>query len=120
MNINFETLSAFLLTLLYFQSALNKNLTTTPKGLQERFIKSIPLLFYKFIIVCVILLELIAPIIIVYSTIDKSYRKEGKCATLLLILFTIVATLLYHKPLTLSFYSHLSIIGGLIALYLLL
>ena len=38
----------------------------------------------------------------------------------LLILFTIIATLLYHKPLTLSFYSHLSIIGGLIALYLLL
>lgn len=120
MNSYLQTVSAILLTLLYFQSVFSKNLTSTPKGLQERFIKALPMFFYKIVIIGVIILEFLAPLIIVYSTIDKRYREYGKYATLALIIFTIMATILYHKPLSGSFYSHLSIIGGLIALYLIL
>ena len=47
---NLETLSAFLLTLLYFQASFSKNLTSTPKGLQQKFIKKLPLFFYKIVI----------------------------------------------------------------------
>lgn len=118
--ISLKTLSAILLTLLYFQSVFHKDLISTPKGLQERFIKALPMIFYKMIIVCVIILEFIAPLIIIYSTINERYKDYGKYATLALIIFTIMATVLYHKPFSGSFYSHLSIIGGLIALYLIL
>ena len=115
---NYETISAFLITLLYFQAVFHKNLILTPKGLQNKLIKQIPILFYKIIIIIVMLLEFVAPILITYSTINTEYREYGKYAIQSLIGFTILATLIYHKPFTGSFYSHLSIIGGLIALLL--
>ena len=115
-----KTLSAILLTLLYFQSSFNKNLTSTPKDLQQRFIKKLPLLFYKIVIFFVILLEFLAPLFIVYSTIDDEYKMYGVYSLYALIIFTILATILYHKPMSGSFYSHLSIIGGLLALLIVL
>lgn len=113
---NLETLSAFLLTLLYFQASFSKNLTSTPKGLQQKFIKKLPLFFYKIVIFLVIVLEFLAPLLIVYSTINEEYKVYGLYSLYALIVFTILATILYHKPMSGSFYSHLSIIGGLLAL----
>jgi uncharacterized membrane protein YphA (DoxX/SURF4 family) len=120
MNSYLQTITAILITLIYFQSVFSKNLSSTPKGLQEHFIKALPIFFYKIVIIGVIILEFLAPLIIVYSTINKRYREYGKYSTLALIIFTIMATVLYHIPFSKSFYSHLSIIGGLIALYFIL
>ncbi len=68
------------------------------------------------VIFLVIVLEFLGPLLIVYSTINEEYKVYGLYSLYALIVFTILATILYHKPMSGSFYSHLSIIGGLLAL----
>ena len=53
---------------------------------------------------------------IINGTINEEYKVYGLYSLYALIVFTILATILYHKPMSGSFYSHLSIIGGLLAL----
>ena len=84
---------------------------------------SIPLSIAKIIISGVILLEIVAPFIISiysYNSNQKLYTYT-KLSILGLIIFTILATLLYHFPPFgenyYSFMSNLSTLGGLLLLY---
>jgi hypothetical protein len=74
----------------------------------------------------VILLEIIAPIIITSYTFTDlpNLLPLFNTALISLIVFTIVATVMYHNPFKSTkkyyeFINHLSIIGGLLALYVL-
>jgi uncharacterized membrane protein YphA (DoxX/SURF4 family) len=85
---------------------------------------NIPLTLSKLVISGVILLEIIAPIIIISYTFTGLFNLLPlfKTALISLIVFTIVATIMYHNPFKSSknyyeFITHLSIIGGLLALY---
>ena len=116
------------ITLLFFLSGFHKisGFMDVVKGFVSK--TSIPLQLSKLIIVGVILLEIIAPLIIALyaydypnSTMNKNLPKLSIVA---LIVFTILATLIYHFPPYgnnyYSFMSNVSTIGGLSALYLLL
>jgi uncharacterized Tic20 family protein len=85
---------------------------------------SIPLTLAQIIISCVILLEIIAPIIITGYTFTGliAMLPMFKLSVIGLILFTILATLMYHNPMKggesyYAFMSNISTIGGLSALY---
>ena len=74
----------------------------------------------KLIIVAVIVLEVVAPLVIVYSFKTKKYTNQAYVATMALFSFTVLATLLYHFPPTGSAYypfmSNMATIGGLLCL----
>lgn len=72
----------------------------------------------------VIALQLLAPLLITFAINTKKYIKEAKIATILLILFTIVATLIFHFPPVgaeyYSFMHNVVTIGALLLIYRLL
>lgn len=114
---------SILITLLFFLSGFNKirEFSEVAKGLTKK--TRLPLLLSKIAIVMVILLEIIAPFIITVSAYypSASIKMYAKISTLGLIVFTVLATLLYHFPPyganVYSFMSNLSTIGGLLLLY---
>jgi hypothetical protein len=109
------------LTLIFFMAGLNKirNFTATAKGLMKRvpFLTSfLPASFFSLVIALVILLEVLAPLMMVYSAMTTgTYIRHGASA---LFIFTLLATLLYHFPPTRSehrmpFLYNMAIMGGL-------
>jgi uncharacterized membrane protein YphA (DoxX/SURF4 family) len=80
----------------------------------------LPLILCKVAIICVIILEICAPILILYSATYGKYNYYSYIASILLICFTVLATLLYHFPTQPNqyyfFMKNISIIGGLILL----
>jgi uncharacterized membrane protein YphA (DoxX/SURF4 family) len=118
-------LSSILITLLFFTSGIHKikDFMNVSKGFVEK--TNVSLFFAKIIISLVILLEIIAPLIITFysanpSTTNNMFRQYTKISILVLIVFTILATALYHFPPYganyYSFMSNLSTIGGLLLL----
>ena len=122
MNLLF--IASLFITLLFFLSGFNKikDFNQVTKGFVNK--TKIPLFLSKIVILGVILLEIIAPLIItLYSyNLNKSLYPYTKLSLIGLIIFTILATLIYHFPPIgsnyYSFTSNLSTIGGLILLYL--
>jgi uncharacterized membrane protein YphA (DoxX/SURF4 family) len=122
MNLLF--IASLFITLLFFLSGFNKikDFNQVTKGFVNK--TKIPLFLAKIVILGVILLEIIAPLIItLYSyNLNKSLYPYVKLSLIGLIIFTILATLIYHFPPVgsnyYSFTSNLSTIGGLILLYL--
>jgi len=122
MNLLF--IASLFITLLFFLSGFNKikDFNQVTKGFVNK--TKIPLFLSKIVILGVILLEIIAPLIItLYSyNLNKSLYPYTKLSLIGLIIFTILATLIYHFPPVgsnyYSFTSNLSTIGGLILLYL--
>ena len=114
-------LGIFLLLFIYFLSGLNKipSVSNISKGLKSR-LSFLPLFLCKFAIICVIILEICAPILIIYSATYGKYNYYSYIASILLICFTVLATLLYHFPTQPNqyyfFMKNISIIGGLILL----
>ena len=116
---------AVLITLIFFLSGIDKINTFSKTTIDFSNKINIPLIFSKLVISCVILLEIIAPIIIISYTFTGLLNLFPlfKTAVISLIIFTILATIMYHNPFKSSknyntFISHLSIIGGLLALYM--
>ena len=80
----------------------------------------------KLSIVMTILLEILCPLIILYSMFNSEFKVASKASIVALLIFTITVTLIYH-PLKLNstymknipFFSNLSLIGGLTLLLLL-
>jgi len=116
-------ISTIYITLLFFISGFHKikDFMNVVKGFMSK--TALPLLLAKLIISGVILLEIIAPLIIAlysYNANPKLYTYT-KLSLLGLIVFTILATLLYHFPPFgtnyYSFMSNLSTLGGLLLLY---
>ena len=115
---------ALLVTLMFFLSGIEKIYTFTKTTIDFSNKINIPLILSKLVISGVILLEIIAPIIIISYTFTGLFNLLPliKTALISFIVFTIVATLMYHNPFKSStnyyeFITHLSIIGGLFALY---
>ena len=113
--------SSILITLLFFFSGFHKikDFNQVSKGFMNK--TQLPMALSKLIIIGVILLEIIAPFIIflsAFTTIKKIYTQ---LAIIGLIVFTVLATLIYHFPPYAanyySFMSNLSTIGGLMVLY---
>jgi len=116
--------STIFITLLFFISGFHKiiDFKNTVKEFTNRM--KFPFFFSKIIIIAVILLEIVAPFIIaVYSyNSDPKLHIYAKLSLLGLIVFTILATFLYHFPPFganyYSFMSNMSTIGGLLLLYI--
>lgn len=114
--------SSILITLLFFLSGFHKikDFVNVAKGFSSK--TSIPLTLAKLIIIVVILLEIIAPLIITLQSYQNNNIIYTKLSIISLIVFTILATLLYHFPPVgsnyYSFMSNLSTIGGLLLLYI--
>ena len=120
---NLVLISTIYITLLFFVSGFEKikDFMKVVKGFMNK--TAFPLLLAKIIISGVILLEIVAPFIIAlysYNSNPKLYTYT-KLSLLGLIIFTILATLIYHFPPFgenyYSFMSNLSTLGGLLLLY---
>lgn len=121
----FELFFTICIVLMYFLAGVNKmmNFTKTVKSFSEKILKllkllklsklsekfsfeSLPYAIYQFIIAMVILIEIIAPLIIVIATYYKKYNKPAYYACISLAIFTVLATLLYHFPPNESHYHY--------------
>ena len=115
---------AVLITLLFFFSGFEKIANFAKSS--GKFAKKLgfPLLLAQLIIVGVIILEIVAPSVIAtfFYTGNPTLVPYFKLAVMSLVLFTILATIIYHNPLKnkekyYAFMSNLSTMGGLLALY---
>jgi uncharacterized membrane protein YphA (DoxX/SURF4 family) len=110
-----------MILIMFILSGINKILTfeATVDSLKTR-LQYMPEWFYNIAIIIVILLEIIAPIIIINYIINSQYKNEAYLSTIILIGFTILATLLYHFPdftsykKSIPFWANVSLIGGLL------
>lgn len=116
--------SSVLLGLLFLVAGVNKifNIQSTSKGLQSiTNLNRIPLFFFKIVIIAVIIIEILAPIIITLYSGNMVSKTLTKGAVISLVVFTILASFLYHSPLEaserISFMKNMSIVGGLLAFY---
>lgn len=117
-------LAAILLTAMFFLSGFQKIITyvKTVDNLKGKMNINVNTEIYYLVILLVILLEILAPVIIVYHCITGEYTAYSNYAIVSLIIFTILATLLYH-PLDITnyyksipFWANISLIGGLLLL----
>ena len=119
-------ISPILLTVMFFFSGLNKliNVDKTVNNFKDKvsYALNVNDNIYNYIIYAVIALEILAPIIIVYYHTTGNFKLFSNISTWGLIIFTILATILYH-PLNISdyyksipFWANISLIGGLLLL----
>ena len=114
---------ALVLTAMFFVSGIDKILhfNKVVGGFEKRFPVAMPRLFNQFAIVAAIVIEIVAPIALVYATFYYVYptsRLVGVLASLALVVFTIAATLIYHFPpfghQYYPFMSNVTTVGGLL------
>jgi len=117
-------LAAILLTTMFFLSGFHKIITYTKTvdNFRGKININVNEQIYHLVILLVILLEILAPVIIVYHYITEEYSSYSNYAVISLIVFTILAALLYH-PLDMTnyyksipFWANISLIGGLLLL----
>ena len=92
---------AFMIVLMYFLAGINKlqKFSGTVSSFKNMFfLKKLPNIFYQFIILFVIILEILAPIIILYSLQTNMYYNLAYISCIGLAGFTVLATLIYHFP----------------------
>ena len=115
---------AVLITLLFFLSGFEKIFYFAEST--GKFAKKMgfPLTLAQLIISCVIVLEIVAPSVIATYTFtgDPALVPFFKLSLTGLMVFTIIATLIYHNPFKnkekyYAFMSNVSTLGGLILLY---
>jgi len=74
----------------------------------------------KLVTILVIMLEMLAPLVILYAAITKKHYTYAYIASLVLAVFTLIVTFMFYYPLTsenqLMFMLHLSLAGGLLLL----
>ena len=115
-------ISTILISLIYVKAGFSKinNFTSTVKRIKEMFpVKSLPNKFYELAILLVIIIEIVAPLILILSNFVPVLFSVARVAIYSLIIFTILATLLYHSNeglMKLIFDKNLAIIGGLMAM----
>jgi uncharacterized membrane protein YphA (DoxX/SURF4 family) len=119
-----NSVSPILITAMFFLSGFHKliNFDKTVNNFKGKININVNEYIYKFIITSVVLLEILAPIIIVYYYTTGKFKQFSNYAVYGLIIFTILATLLYH-PLNINdyyksipFWANISLIGGLLLL----
>lgn len=112
-----------MILLMYFLAGINKakNFSSTVTGFKNMFfMKKLPNLFYQLAIFLVIVLEILAPIIILYSLQTNTYIDLAYFSSVGLAGFTILATIIYHFPPTggeyYAFMKNLTATGSLLLL----
>jgi uncharacterized membrane protein YphA (DoxX/SURF4 family) len=113
-----------LLVSMFLLSGISKlfNFNGVVDSLKQKIQYALPDDLYKLAIVIVILLEVIAPILIINYSINGTYKNETYYSVIGLIIFTIVATIIYHFPdftnykKSLPFWANVSLLGGLLLL----
>lgn len=113
-----KTIQAVMLTLIFFIAGINKVLNF--KGVVNDFnsrLAFLPKILAQIIILAVIVIEIVCPAIVVYSFNSNKVKLLAQVAVIILIGFTILATLLYHLPTNVSqiikFLSTTALLGGL-------
>lgn len=113
---------AFLILVMYFLGGVSKIMSFSPtvNGLQSMLGVKMPKIFYRFAILCAIMLEIVAPVIILLSLQTNMYQEYAYYSSIMLAIFTVLVTLIYHFPTTegeyYSFMKNLSATGGLLLL----
>ena len=85
---------AFMILLMYFLAGINKarNFAGTVEGFKNMFfLKKLPNIFYQLAIFLVIILEILAPIIILYSFQTDMYNDIAYFSSVGLAAFTVVS-----------------------------
>jgi hypothetical protein len=121
-------ISTSILNSMFFLSGVDKiaHFEKAAMGLSMRLGNTTPALITRLMILAAILIEILAPATIFYTSLNRSLTND-KLATYAagsLIVFTILATLIYHFPPWKSvkyypFISNLSALGGLVLMFLL-
>ena len=122
---NYHPILFSVIVYMFFASGFHKlmSITETSVGLQKRMvnfgIEFINIDAYKLIIVLAAIWEIVAPIVLVYSGMNiTKNKKEGIISSLSLVVYTVLATLIYHFPpvgaLYYPFISNLTTIGALL------
>lgn len=113
-----KTIQAVMLTLIFFIAGINKVLNF--KGVVNDFnsrLSFLPKFLAQIIILAVIVIEIVCPAIVVYYFNSNKVKSLAHIAVIILIGFTILATLLYHLPTNVSqiikFLSNTALLGGL-------
>lgn len=76
----------------------------------------------RWVIVAVIALEILAPLVIVANAVTGQYVDLAYTSVILLSVFTVLATFVYHMPdfsnykKSLAFWANVSLLGGLLLL----
>ena len=114
MNLLFLSL---LVLLLFISSGLEKvfSVQSNSKLLQTKI--GVPLGLCTLVILGVIVLELVGSGVILYSASTGSRKNLARISIVGLILFTVLATVLFHMSEPSQILKNLSVIGGLILLY---
>jgi hypothetical protein len=116
------SVSAFLILLMYFLAGISKisNFSATAQGLKSTLIFKVPNIFYKIAILAAILLEIVAPLTIMFSLQTNMSRTYAYYSSVMLALFTVVITLIYHFPTNegqyIPFMKNTTAIGALLLL----
>ena len=120
-----ELIESLFLGLMFLYAGIGKinNINPLAKGLSSKISLNflhVPQIFFKIVIVLAIILEILAPLGLLFGTMfnDLDYLKTN--SAIALIVFTVLASLLYH-PITDSnqigqFLANLAVIGGLLAI----
>lgn len=117
-----HAIASILLLSMFFMSGLNK-VSTVDKAISNLGNKlSIDTSLATVGIYVVIILEVLAPLIILYYIINKQYKDYARYSVWGLIIFTIIVTFIYHPPdfsnyyKSLAFWANVSLVGGLLLL----
>ena len=97
----FVLIYAGMILLMYFLAGINKARTfsQTVNGFKNMFfLKKLPNVFYQAAILGVIVLEIVAPMIIMYSLQTNMHNDLAYYSSVGLAVFTVLATLIYHFP----------------------
>ena len=97
----FVLIYAGMILLMYFLAGINKARTfsQTVSGFKNMFfLKKLPNVFYQAAILGVIVLEIVAPMIIMYSLQTNMNNDLAYYSSVGLAVFTVLATLIYHFP----------------------
>jgi len=113
-----------LLVIMFLLSGINKlsGFSSVVESLKQKLQYDMSDNLYNLAIVIVILVEVLAPLIIIYYALTGNYKKEAYYSVIALIIFTILATLVYHFPdlnsykKSIPFWANISLLGGLLLL----
>lgn len=121
---SFEAFVSILLLIMFFLSGIHKifNFNSTVDSLKSKVTNNFDNYLYQLAIVIVIILEIVAPLIIIYHFLTETGRMFAIASIVGLIVFTIVVTWIYHPPdftnymKSLPFWSNTSLLAGLLLL----
>lgn len=119
-----KVLTSTFLTVMFILSGHHKinNFTKTVDNVKSKINLDMNDIVYKVIIVGVILLEILAPAMIIYHSATGKYKEYAYYSIIALIIFTILVTFIYHPfditnyYKSIPFLANLSLIGGLLLL----